>query len=120
VSVETEFRALLANAAGVTALVGTRVALNSVPQGSALPLIVFSVSHERTLGLDGTVLADQCTLAVQCWAETAAQADAVADAVVTAVGTATADRGAAVTARSTAFEPELGLDGVALAVDWWG
>ena len=44
----------------------------------------------------------------------------LAGAVVTAVGTATADRGAAVTARSTAFEPELGLDGVALAVDWWG
>lgn len=119
-SVESDFRALLANAAGVTALVGTRIALNSVPQGSPLPLIVYSVAHDPTLGLDGTVLADQCTLAVQCWAATAESAGAVADAVAAAVDGASAASGAAVTARNTAFEEQLGLDGVVLSVDWWG
>jgi hypothetical protein len=119
VSVETDFRALLAGHAPLLALVGSRVALNAVPEGSTFPLVVFAANHDRINGLDGTMLVDSCSIAVQCWADTAAQADAVADAVRAAVATAPAARSATVTERSTTFDPELGADGVTLTVLWW-
>ena len=119
-SVETEFRALLAAHAALTALVSTRIAQDAVPEGSAFPLVVFACRHDRTVGLDGTLLADACTLAVQCWGDTGASAAAVADAVVGAVATAAASKGAAVIDRATTFDPEMALDGVQLTVEWWG
>ena len=119
-SIESDFRTLLANNAGVAALVGGRIALNSVPEGSVFPLIVFSASHERTLGLDNSILADICTLNVQCWANTAAAADQVADAAEVAIATATPNAGAVVTSRSSEFDAELGLDATILDVEWWG
>lgn len=118
-SVEADFRALLAGHAPLTALVSTRIALNAVPDQSALPLVVYAVSHNRTLGLDNSLLADQCAIAVQCWADTATQADAVADAVLGAVATAAASTGAVVTERSTTFDPDIGLDATLLTVEWW-
>lgn len=118
-SVETDFRALLAGHAPLTALVGDRIALNAVPEGQAAPLVVFSCRHDRVLGLDNTLLADQCALDVQCWANTAAQAAQVADAVIAAVATANPAAGAVVLQRSGTHEPELGLDGESVTVEWW-
>lgn len=118
-TVESDFRALLAGYAPLAALVSTRIAQDAIPEGSIGSLVVFSATHDRTLGLDNSLLADQCTLAVQCWAGTGAQAGAVADAVVAAVATAPAASGAVVLDRQTTFEPELGLDGVLLTVEWW-
>lgn len=118
-SIEADFRALLAAYAPLTALVSTRIAQNAVPDAAGLPCVVFNASHARTHSLDASFATDECTLAVQCWAETAAVADAVADAVVAAVGTAPAARGALVLERSGGFDAELGLDGTFLAVTWW-
>lgn len=118
-SVETDFRAVLASHAPLTALVGQRIAANAVPKGSAFPLVVFASNHAPTLGLDGTVLGNQVGLQVQCWGETAAQADQVADAVVSALLTAPLDAGATVIDRSTAFDPDISKDGTTLAVEWW-
>lgn len=118
-SIETDFRALLAANAGVAALVGTRIALNAVPDNSGYPLIVFGATHNRTLGIDNTLLADQATLVVMCWGKTSAEAEAVADAVIAAVPTAPAAAGAVVLDRAGTFDEELGLDGVALTVEWW-
>jgi hypothetical protein len=118
-SIETDFRALLAGYAPLSALVGTRIALNAVPEGSVAPLVVFAAEHDRTLGLDNTLLADRCALEVQCWAENATDADAVADAVVAAIATAPTAAGAVVTARSTTFDAEVGLDATILAAEWW-
>jgi len=118
-SIETDFRALLAGYAPLAALVGTRIAENAVPEGSALPLVVFSATHNRTLGLDNSLLADQCSLDVQCWAETAVAAEAVGDAVISAIDTAPVAAGAVVLARSSTFDAELGLDATVLSVEWW-
>lgn len=118
-SVETDFRATLAAHAPLVALVDDRIALNAVPEGQAAPLVVFACRHDRTLGLDNSLLADQCALDVQCWGTTAAQAALVADAVVDAVATAAADAGACVLTRATTHDPELGLDGEILTVEWW-
>lgn len=118
-SVETEFRALLAAHAPLTALVGTAIALNAVPEGAAAPLVVYACTHSRTIGLNNELLADQCSLQVQCWGVSALQADELADAVEAAVATAPAATGACVLDRATTFEPELGLDGTVLTVEWW-
>lgn len=118
-SVETDFRALLAGHTPLSALVGARIALNAVPEGSAFPLVVFAASHDRQNGLDGALLYDNTTLDVQCWAETAAAADAVADAVIAAVATAPVLHSATVLSRATNFDPDLGADGTALQVSWW-
>lgn len=120
-SVETDFRAALASHAPLTALVSTRIAQDVVAEGTAYPLVVYGVNHARILGLDNALVADQCAIAVQCWAETATQAAAVADAVVAALAaSATAvAANAVVTERATTTEPEIGKDGVLLSVEWW-
>lgn len=117
-SIESDFRALLAGHAGVAALVAGRIAMNAY-DGTAYPVIVFGATHDRTLGLDNSLLADQATISVQCWAQNSLQAEAVADAVVAAVATAPAAAGAVVLDRAGTFDEELGLDGVVLTVEWW-
>jgi len=118
-SIESDFRALLVGHSPLAALVGTRVALNVVPEESVPPLVVFAATHDRVLGLDNTLHSDQCAIEVQCWGDTATTADAVADAVIGALATAPADAGAVCLGRSTTFDPDLGLDAVVLTVEWW-
>lgn len=118
-SIESDFRALLAGNAPLAALVSTRIALNAVPAGSDIPVVVFGAVHERTLGLNNALLGDKATLLVQCWDDNAAGADAVADAVITAVATAPAQSGATVLDRGSSFDPELDLHATELTVEWW-
>ena len=118
-SAEADFRALLAGHAGLAALVGTRIAQNAVPRADVLPLVVFVASHVPEHGLDGTLLADQVTFAVQCWGKTAADAAAVAAQVKAACATAPAAAGCTVTAQRGSFDAEMGLDGEELDVEWW-
>jgi hypothetical protein len=118
-SAETDFRALLAGYAPLTALVGQDIALNVAPAGAGLPLVVFGGVHQRTLGLNNSLQADQVTLLTQCWADNAAAADAVADAVIAAVATAPAAACAVVTDRASTFDAELGLHATELTVEWW-
>jgi hypothetical protein len=116
-SAETDLRALLVASAGVTALVGTRIAADRMEQGSARPFVVFARSASEPLQcLDGSVLKTLVTLDVQCWADTRASAEAVADAVTAAVrGVLTQT----VPARAALFEPELDLEASVLTVQWW-
>ncbi len=118
-TIETDFRALLAGYSALTALVGTRIAQDAVPEGAAFPLVVFAATHSPTYGLAGNLQADQCTLVVQCWASTGVSAAQVADAVVAAIATAPSSANATVLSRGTTHDPELGADGVQLDVEWW-
>jgi hypothetical protein len=119
VSIESDFRATLAAHAPLTALVGNRIAQDATAEGVTGALVVFSARHDITLGLDNTVLADSCTLDVQCWAATGAQAAVVADAVIAALATAPPNAGVVAISRATTHDPDLGLDGVQLSVEWW-
>lgn len=118
-SAETEFRALLAGHAGTAAIVGANVAHNAIRSGVPAPYIVFTATHDPVLNLAGKILADPCTFAVQCWGNTAAQAEAVADQAAAAIATAPTARGAAVTARASGYDDETALDAVVLTVEWW-
>lgn len=115
-SIETDFHALLSGNAGVISLVGSRIAQSAVPAGDGFPLVVFTTLHDYQLGLSGVALGDVCAINVQCWAETAVQAEAVAAAVIAAV--ATRRDVAIVTSRAPVFDEETGLDAVALSITW--
>lgn len=114
-SAQTDFRAALAGYAPLTALVGTRIAQNAVPQGADLPYVAFTAQHTPDLGLDNTLLANGVTFSIECWAQTAAQADAVADQVRAAL----LAEGVVCTSRSTSYDPEVGLDATVLVAEWW-
>lgn len=120
-SAETDFRAVLAAWAPLTALVGTRIAQNAVDAGVALPYVVFSAQHDPALALlDGVPLAQRVSLGVQCWGATAAEADAVADQVVAALQAgAPPARGAALLGRAAGYDGELQLDATVLTIEWW-
>lgn len=118
-SAEDDFRALLVAHAGVSALVDDRVSENAAPQGADLPYIAFSVRHDHTHNLLGTLVEDRCTITVQCWAESAEAAGSVAAAVADAVGDADLARGAAVLSAEGGYDPELKLDASILTVEWW-
>lgn len=106
-SVESDLRAALAGYAPLAAIAGTRIAINAMEQGAAPPFVVFSSSHQRDLGLDGTVLGDDVSIELQCWAATAVQASALADAVDAALRAVTQ---AEPLARATGYDAETGLD----------
>lgn len=118
-SVETTFRTLLAAHAPLVALVGTRIAHEVMPVGAPTPFVVFTAGHDFSHNLLGEVMADACTLSVQCWAKTSAQAEAVADAAVAAVATAPGDAGATVITRTGGYDEETDLHATVLTVEWW-
>lgn len=118
-SIETTFRALLAAHAPLAALVGTRIAQDVMAQGQPTPFVVFTATHDLQHNLLGEVLADACTLTVQCWGTTSAQAEAVADAAQAAVATAPGDAGATTTSRTAGYDEETDLHATVLAVEWW-
>lgn len=119
-SIETDVRAALLAHAPLTALVVDRVSQDAALDGSAYPLVLFSVRRDSINALDGTLLVDQATVAVQCWGENGASAEAVADAVRDAMATQLLSHGALQLDRSTATDPELDLDAVYLTFQWWG
>lgn len=116
---ENDFRALLVSYAPLAGMVGKRVAQNGVPEGSALPYVVFTTTHDPIRGLNGAQQADQVTISCECWAINALAADAVADAVEAALAFAPPMAGATVTARASGYDGEMGLDATVLTVEWW-
>lgn len=115
-SIETDFRSALVAHAPLTALVDDGIAQEAAPSVETLPLVVYSVLVDRSLGLDGTLHARRAGIDVQCWADTAAGARAVADAIVGAV--ATVPDKAVVTSDRGTYDPELKLYGQILTVVW--
>lgn len=118
-SAETDVRALLAGYAPLTALVSTRISQDVADEGAAYPLVVFTVRHAPIQAVDGTTVADQCTVSVESWAATASGAAAVADQVAAAFATAPAARAVRVLDRGTGHDAETGYDSDAITVEWW-
>lgn len=113
-SAETEFHTALLAHGPLVALVGQRIALHAVPPDTALPYIVYSATHAPEYTLDGTLVVDNVTFEVQCWAGAALAAQDVAAAAQAAVKAA----GATVLSQAGAYDAEVGLDAVQLSVEW--
>lgn len=111
-SVETDFYSLLSAAAGVTALVGTRIYPDALPEECDYPAAVFARARtDEVRSVSGQVFGADVDLQVGCWAETRAAADAVAVAIE-ALLTGTWVR----TAREAVFDPQSGLYATNLTV----
>lgn len=119
-SVEADFRALLAAHAPLVALVGEGICESKVDERMPAPYVAFTVTHDYLRGLSGELLADQAGVQVACWARDTSEAWAVAEAVMAAISTAPAPRGAVAMVAAGTYDAEVGLDSVGLSVEWWG
>ena len=116
-SAETSLRAILVADATVAGLVGTRVRAERAEQGDPRPFVVYTrTGTEPYVDLQGTVLASQVSIDVQCWANSRTAADALADAVSAAVR---AVSGQTVTGRSSGYDPDQDCEVSILNVLWW-
>lgn len=85
-SAESTLYGILSAAAGVTALVGTRIYPDLIPEEKATPYIGYErVSTEPAATLEGTILAEKIGITIACWADTRIAAEQLADAVRTAM-----------------------------------
>jgi hypothetical protein len=85
-SAETVLKATLDGAAGVTALVSTRIYPDARPQDDALPAIVYTRDGtEFVPTIHGTIALTRAQLSVLAFGATRAAAEAVADAAQAAV-----------------------------------
>lgn len=115
-SSESDLYTALSSRAGLTALVSTRIFPDAIPEGDALPAVVYqraSTAPVTTIG--GVTLAEDVRFAITAWAATRASAESVSDQVAAAiagVGNPYADR-------STGYDPECGLYAVTVECDWW-
>ena len=115
-SAETVLYSTLSGAAGVTALVSTRIYPDVAPQEGSLPAITFErTGTEYHNTIHGTVIATVAAMDVWCMGATRASAEAVCDAVATAVRVA----GFLTTGRRAEFDPESDLWAAVLSIDHW-
>lgn len=85
-SIETDVYAALSGAAGVTALIGTRIYPNVRPQDSDVPCVVFDRSGTEVIqSIHGPILATIARVDVTAVSATRAQCESIADAVVGAL-----------------------------------
>lgn len=103
---EDSLYSLLSGAAGITALVSTRIYPDAMPEGCAYPAIVYArTGTEPITSISNVNFGADVTLNVQCWGKTRSSADAVAVAVASAV----AGGIFYLASREAGFDPETGL-----------
>ena len=115
-SSESDLYTALSGRAGLTALVSTRIFPDAIPEGDALPAVVYqraSTTPVTTIG--GVTLAEDVRFAITAWADTRATAESVADQIAAAI----AGLGNPYADRSTGYDPECGLYAVTVECDWW-
>lgn len=120
-SIENDLVAVLTAHAPLTALVGNRISQHAADPNDSLPVVVWNSSSDPLDGLDGDNQIEQSTIILECWATTAVGAAAVADQVAAALDAYDATHGTEsvnVTSRQGAHDPELGLDGEVVTVQW--
>lgn len=115
-SAETVLYATLSAAAGVTAIVNTRIYPDQVPQEAALPAIAFARAETEFVNtIHGDTVAKRATLEVWCMAPGRAAAEALGDAVESAGRAA----GFMPSGRRPEFDDEAETWAAVLTVDYW-
>lgn len=85
---EADLRTFLLAAAGLSPLVGERIAWNARPRGEGLPaLCLHKISGAPKYVMVGRTSLSESLVQIDCWASTAAGARALADAVMVAFDT---------------------------------
>lgn len=115
-SAETDLYAALSGRAGLTALVSLRIYPDAIPEGDALPAVVYQrASTDPVTTIGGSTMAESVRFEISAWADTRASAEAVADQVSSAVS----GSGNPFTDRTSGFDGECGLYAVTVSCDWW-
>ena len=115
-SAEADLYSALTARVALTALVSTRIFPDAIPEGCALPAIVYQrASTSPVTTISSVVVAEDVRFVITAWAETRTAADAVSDEVGAALATA----GNPLVDRSTGFDAECGLHAVSVDSDWW-
>ena len=85
-SAETELYAVLAAAAGLTALVSTRIYPDAIPEDAALPAVVYSrIGTEPVVSVSGSYFGETAQIDITAWAATRTAAAAVGDQIKAAL-----------------------------------
>lgn len=114
-SAKSELYAALNADAPLAALVGERIYPDAVPQGDALPAVVYTAQVTPEYGLDSSVLAERTVFTIGCWGATRGSADAVADAVKAVL----ASLDLTLAGPQDGYDPEVGAYSATLEVDFW-
>lgn len=115
-SAETELYAVLSGAAGLTALVGNRIYPDAIPEGAALPAVVYArASTDPVLSVSGHKFAETARLTVSAWATTRTAAAAAGDQIEAALLAAWQPA----LNRSSVFDGEVGLYAATVETDWF-
>lgn len=105
-SAESQLYAALSGHAGLGALVGTRIYPDAMPEGTAYPALVYTrIGTDPTYTIGGTLVCEDVSLQMQCWATTRESSNAVAAQVVAALAAA----GERHAGQQSAIDPEDGL-----------
>lgn len=115
-SAETELYAVLSGAAGLTALVGTRIYPDAIPEDATLPAVVYArAGTEPVLSVSGQKFAETARLTVSAWAKTRTAAAAAGDQIEAALLAAWQPA----INRSSVFDGEVGLYAATVETDWF-
>ena len=115
-SSESDLNSALTSRAGLTALVSTRIYPDAIPEGDALPVVVYQrASTSRVTTIGSVTAAETVRFLVTVWSDTRAAAEVTADQVEAALAAA----GNPIVDRSAGFDAECGLYAVTVDCDWW-
>ena len=124
-SAEADLRSDLLAHAPLVALISPgqakRIAADKVEADIARPFIVFTRREtEPHTNLMGQKLAATIVFELQCWGDDRKSVEAVADAAEAALAASTREPyGIPISDRSSAYDGDLDLECVVLAVEWW-
>ena len=111
---EAQLYAALSGRAGLTALVGTRIYPDALPENVPLPAVVFvRASTNPTYTICGVIVCEDVRLAITGWAKTRTEAEPVGDQIRLALEAT----GNQITDRSSGFDNDVGLFAVTIEFD---
>ena len=115
-SAETDLYAVLSGRAQLTALVGSRIYPDAIPEGDVLPAVVYQRIMTSPITTIGNVtVAEEVHFGVTAWAETRTASDAVADEIAAALSASVNP----MSDRHGGFDSEVGLHAPTVECYWW-
>lgn len=115
-SAESDLFSALTARPALTALVGSRIYPDIIPEGAALPAVVYQRSSTSPVTTIGSVrVAEDVRFGISAWAISRADADTVADEVAAAIAASSNQ----VVDRTHGYDTEVWLYAATVEVDWW-
>lgn len=115
-SAETELYAVLSGSSGLTALVGTRIYPDILPEETSLPAVVYSRTGTQPIAtIHGGNCGEFADLQISAWGKTRVSASAVADQVDVALQNAKFPK----TNRVSGIDDEIALFVENLSTTWF-